>query len=287
MRITALARVLPATAATQPGVSWKAADLWNPPSLTEALGPGDVVINLAYASDLGEAENIRLLDNLTDACLRRRVSRLVHCSTAVVAGAARVQRVTESTRCEPRTPYERAKWAIEQRVLAARSRGLDVGIVRPTAVVGAGGRNLHKLATSLLRGSPVTNYVRACLFGHRIMHVVSVRTVAAALVHLAQLPAALDGNVYHVSSDDDPGNTFDQVEQVLRWALGQERSRLPAMPLPAAVLSVALGLAGRSDTDPKRRYDSAKLLATNFTPVHSVATAVHEFGRAFLTDEQR
>ena len=277
--IKAVARNIPSDAdLTRSGVTWLAADLLTSTSLKEVMEPRDVVINLAYMPDAGEADNVRLIDNVIEACLRSRVPRLVHCSTAIVAGATRASRVVESTPCEPRTPYEITKWALEQRVRNALSTGLDVGILRPTAILGPGGQNLLKLAKSLQTGSRIANYFRACLFGRRPMHLVPVRNVAAALLHLAVLPAALNGNIYNVSSDDDPTNNFESVEAILLRSLGLQPRKLPLLPLPMQVLALILRLLGRSVTNMARIYDSQKLLATNVVPVDSVADAVREFG---------
>jgi nucleoside-diphosphate-sugar epimerase len=107
--------------------------------------------------------------------------------------------VTESVTCVPATPYERIKWALERQVLGIHSESLDVGILRPTAIVGPGGANLLKLARALRGGSAVVNYLRASLFADRPMHLVPVRNVAAAVLHLAALPGPLGGNIYHVA----------------------------------------------------------------------------------------
>lgn len=279
--IKAVARNIPSDAdLTRERATWLAANLLTSTSLDEVLEPCDIVINLAYMSHAGKAENVRLIDNVIEACLRFRVARLVHCSTAIVVGAAPASRVVESTPCEPRTPYERTKWALEQRVLSALSRGLDVGIVRPTAIVGPGGQNLLKLARSLQNGSRIASYLRACLFGRRPMHLVPVRNVAAALLHLAVLPTALNGNVYQVSSDDDPDNNFHSVEGMLSRSLGLEPRKLPLLSLPGQVLALLLRFLGRSDTNLARHYDSTKLMATGFMPLDSVADAVREFGES-------
>jgi len=281
MPITAVARSIPPNAAhPDRGITWLAADLSIPTSLHNVLSPGDVVINLAYRSDAGEAENVAIIDNIVEACLRSRAARLVHCSTAAVAGAAQSSRLDETCPCVPSTPYEQTKWVLEQRVLSALSRGIDVGILRPTAIVGPGSQNLLKLAKSLQNGSRLASYLRASLFGRRPMHLVPVRDVAAALLHLATLPGALDGNIFIVSADDDPKNDFLSVEDILLRAMGRGSRTVPPVPVPRLVLSLLLRLRGRSGADVSRRYDASKLLATNFRRVDSVAGAVCEFGRS-------
>ncbi len=260
------------------GITWFEADLLKARSLDGVLAYGDVVCNLAYLPDAGETTNVTMIDNIIESCLRSRVARLVHCSTAVVVGAARASRIFESTTCVPLTCYEKTKWALEQRVLSALPRGIDVGILRPTAIVGPGGQNLLKLSTSLRNGNTVTNYLRASIFARRSMHLVPVRNVTAALFHVTGMPIALNGNIYHVSSDNDPNNNFKSIEEVLLRSLGLHARKLPLLPMPAGVLSLLLGLMGRSDTDTARIYDPGKLLDTGFKPVDSVVNAVREFG---------
>jgi len=277
--IMAVARNIPIDVdITQKGVIWFEADLSKATSLYDLLCAGDVVINLAYNIDADEVDNIGIVDNIINACLRSRVSRLVHCSTAVVAGATRVSRVVESTPCLPLTSYERTKWTIEKRVLSALARGLDVGILRPTAVVGPGGQNLLKLAASLVRGGAFANYLRASLFGRRPMHLVPVRNVTAALLHLSILPAASNGNIYIVSSDHDPSNNFHNIEEIMLRSLGLQPRKLPLLPIPSEVLSLALRLLGRSELGVIRIYDSEKLHDSGFKPIDSVESAVREFG---------
>jgi nucleoside-diphosphate-sugar epimerase len=288
LRIKAVVRNIPVDVdITQKGVIWLEADLSKATSLYDLLATGDVVINLAYKNDANEVDNIAIIDNIISACLRSRVSRLVHCSTAVVVGSTRVSRVIESTPCLPLTPYERTKWAIEQRVLGALPRGLDIRILRPTAVVGLGGQNLLKLATSLVGGSAFTNYLRASLFGRRPMHLVPVRNVTAALLHLSVLPAASDGNIYIVSSDHDPSNNFHNIEEIMLRSLGLQARKLPLLPIPSEVLSLALRLLGRSELGVTRIYDSEKLHDSGFKPIDSVENAVREFGEKIKNRKER
>jgi nucleoside-diphosphate-sugar epimerase len=282
MPIKAISRTTPSDVdIAQEGVTWIAVDILNIRALNEVLDAGDIVINLAFMSGASKFENICLIDNIIVACLNSKVARLVHCSTAVVVGATASSRVIESTTCKPLTPYEQTKWSLEQRVLESLSKGLDVGILRPTAVVGPGGKNLFKLARSLKSGNRVSNYFRASLYGKRHMHLVPVNNVVAALIHLAIFPRDLSGNIYILSSDDDYKNNFQDVEEILLQSLGQKPRYLPLLPLPKCLLSLLLRLLGRSDTNSIRIYDSSKLLSTNFKPIDSVMKAVIDFGDTF------
>lgn len=282
MPIKAVARRIPPDSVDADRISWVEAGLLDQSALERVLGPGDVVVNLAFMANSDEAENRRLLDNVINACLARRVQKIVHCSTAVVVGASPEVRVVETTACAPRTRYERIKWELEQQLLTAVSRGVDVGIVRPTAVVGPGGQNLLKLARSLRNGNAAANYLRACVFGRRPMHLVPVADVAAALLHLADPSKLLNGNIYIVSSkEEDQQNTYLAVETILADVLHVTRWSLPVLTIPLPMLSVLLRLCGRADASINRVYDSGKLGAAGFRSVQSVSDAVREFGRVF------
>jgi nucleoside-diphosphate-sugar epimerase len=269
------------------GVEWIQADLTDATSLERALRSDDTVLNLAFMPSAGMADNLAALDNLISVCSKRGVKRLIHCSTAMVAGSTRVHTIDEATECRPVTSYERCKLALEQRLLAeARSR-MEVVILRPTAIIGPGGANLVSLARSLLSGSPVLSYVRRSVFGNRPMHLVPVSTVVSAILHVAQLPSQIDGETFYVSADDDPDNRFAVVERILRSSLGLPPFQARAIPVPPGLLSVALCLRGRSDVDPARIYLWNKLRHTGFSPKETLADAIHDFGTWFLKSGNR
>lgn len=259
-------------------VEWIQADLAVPASLDRALHEAATVVNLAYAPHLSAAQNLQAVDNLISACRQRKVKRLVHCSTAVVAGTTPAHCVAEDTDCLPATPYERCKWAIEQRVVAAGRTGLDVVVLRPTAIVGPGGANLASLARNLVVGSALVNYCRRSLYADRQMHLVPVSTVVAAIVHAAHMPDHMAGEAFIVAADDDADNRFSSVEAILRAALGVAAVRMPAIPVARDLLSMALRLRGRSDLGQDRLYSWEKLRLTGFAPTETIADAVHGYG---------
>lgn len=283
--IKAVVRDIPTDAdVTQKGVTWVEADLMDPTSLYSVLSEGDVLINLAYMSNVGETENIGLVDNIIRACIRSKVARLVHCSTAVVVGNSKALRVDESSPCTPITPYEQTKWALEQRLLNALPIGLDIGILRPTAIVGPGGKNLLKLAEALKNGNQIVNYLKVCLLGMRPMHLVPVRNVVAALLHLAVCPSALEGNIYIVSSDEDPDNNFLRVEAILMETIGIGSRKLLPVTLPKILQSLLFRLMGLTDINLHRVYDSGKLHANSYKSVDSVADAIRGFAESLRLD---
>lgn len=268
-------------------IIWYTADLLVPGSLDHILEAGDIVIHLAYMKSGSKADNLLIMDNVIDACHRNHVARLVHCSTAIVVGRVTDLHVSEATCCVPFTPYERIKFAMEQRVQqAVVAFGLDAVILRPTAIVGAGGENLVKLAESLRYGSRIQAYLRACFFNRRQMHVVPAQTVVAAIMHLSVQQIAPNGSVYIVSSDDEKKNNFLSIETMLLKSLGLKPRAVPLLIVPLSILSLVLKCLGRSESNPRRIYDSKKILETGFIPKASVYDAVNELGKWLAEDKK-
>ena len=277
--IKAVAQSLPKTYnIKQKNISWYKVNLLNPGSLDFVLEHGDIVINLVYMHDRSGRDNSLLLKNILDSCYRKGVSRMIYCSTAGVVGCTKESQITEITACFPLTNYENIKYNLEHQLLQNKLKKLDIGILRPTSVVGPGGNSLHKLALDLKSSSWLKNYLRACLYNTRPMHLVSVINVANALLHLALIHKPLNYNIYIVSSDEDPNNNFKQVEECLIQTMELKKRSFPIIPIPKTVLSFLLRLRGRSHFNMMRRYSSQKLRSTGFVEIDSVLSAVKLFG---------
>lgn len=283
--VKAVVREIPTYVGTnQKNVTWIAADLMKPESLKHILLEGEIVINLAYIYDGDKTENLRLIDNVIKACLLAKSSRLIHCSTAAVAGNTKKKCVNELTLCEPSTSYERTKFEIETRLISSLKNELDVGIIRPTAIVGYGGKNLRKLANSLLNGNRITNYLKTCVMGKMPMHLVPIRNVVNALLFLADSSEKLNGNIFLISSDDEIDNNYQRVEEILLEALNLGRRRLSPIFLPRIIQLIVFRLFGRNDFNMYRTYDSKKLKDYGFEPVDSVNEAIRQFSHSIKAD---
>lgn len=253
-------------------------DLHDAASIEKLVKPGCTVINLAYLRNCGESENLAVTDKLLAACRDAAVGRLIHCSTAEVAGRVRENRVTEETPCNPVTEYGITKLKIEQAVAkAAAQKYFDAAIVRPTAVFGAEGEQLQKLASDLRTGNPWLNYAKSCLFGERRMNLVNIGNVVAAIIFLIRYPNPIGGEVFIVSDGDDPKNNFAYIERFLLDALDIDDYPLPRLALPLWMLSALLAIRGRNNTNPLCNYDPGKLLRLGFERPISLADGLAEY----------
>ncbi|MBW2660876.1 MAG: NAD(P)-dependent oxidoreductase [Deltaproteobacteria bacterium] len=256
--------------------NWLVADLLNPHSIEQILTPGSTVINLAYSGFFSSEDNITMVENLVQSCRRAKVSKLLHCSTAVVVGENPSSTVSEDTKCLPVTPYEKTKYQIENLLLDAASDDFEIYILRPTTVIGPGGQNLKKLLWAIEAGNSVINHIRSSVLGNRNLNLVAVKDVVRALMHLIK-PSSFHSGVYICSADDDPDNRYDKVEAIMRELL-EKQKRIKPTPLPKQILEVMLRFsksgAGRFAN---RNYSSEKLFHTGFQRSEPVAQAVREF----------
>jgi nucleoside-diphosphate-sugar epimerase len=260
---------------------WLVADLRVPRSVHAILVPGDTVVNLAYSEAATSEENMAMVHHLAEACRRANVAKLVHCSTAVVVGDNPSSMITEETECFPVTPYEKTKHQIEKLLMDSTSDDFKVYILRPTAVLGAGGRNLRKMLHDIEAGNRAINYMRSSLFGKRALNLVAVKDVVGALLHLSMSTPCPSG-VYICSADDDPDNRYDRVECIMRKLLGTQRGIRP-IPIPEQLLTLTLRLSrSGSGRFANRCYSTAKLLGAGYQRRASVAQAVREYVQSEL-----
>lgn len=265
----------------QKNVTWVEADILIPSSLNNIIQNGDVVINLAYIASGSDIKNLQLIDNIINACMNKKASRLLHCSTAVVVGSTLKTKITEDETCYPLSSYEKNKLMLEKSLLSIPSKILDVGILRPTAIIGPGGRNLLKFVKSYKDSTRFINYIRSCLFSYRPMHLVPVNDVADALIHLAFYPSNLNRNIFIISADDDINNNFNRVEKILMDSLGLKPYFIPVIPLPLFILSFLLWIKNRSATNMKRIYIYEKIRLTGFKRRDTLKKAIYEFSKNY------
>lgn len=264
-------------------VSWVRGDLGDPGIAADLLTRGGTLIHLAYPGSWSPQAHLASITQLARAAAEHGVQRVVHCSTAVVAGATPDEQVRETTPPVPHTEYERSKLALESAWRVHATGRFDLVIARPSAVFGPGGRNLLKLADALSGGNPAVNYLRSSLFGSRRMNLVCISNVIAALEFLAEREEMFDGAAFLISDDDDPLNNFRDVERILNREFGAADYPLPPLPVPPVLLGLLLRLAGRSNANPQRVYDSARLQETGWRKTCGLEQGLREFAAWYLS----
>jgi len=143
-----------------PDVDYRTLDICDAAALRNALEGVDYIFNLAsvhldvHASfEKFAAVNVRALERLVELCSEARVRRLVQVSSVGVYGHVVLPPAREDAPLNPENMYERTKMAGEEAARRAAERtGLDVVVVRPSWVYGAGCPRTEKLIRSLRKG---------------------------------------------------------------------------------------------------------------------------------------
>lgn len=239
-------------------------DLLSLDSLEDLVVPGCTVINLAYFTSNSVQDNLEAMRNLSNICAKNHVKRLIHCSTAVVAGRVNQDVIYENTICHPNSDYEVAKLRIEHALMDSALNRFEISVLRPTAVFGPGGKNLLKLAHELLKSNPLKRYLKSCLFNHRSMNLVCIQNVVAALVFLLDTNQKVDREIFIVSDDDSPINNYQDVEDILMKNIETKPYIFPRIPIPSILLNVLLFLNRNSITNPRVKFSDDKLSSLGF-----------------------
>jgi nucleoside-diphosphate-sugar epimerase len=132
--------------------------------------------------------NVDLVERTLEAGARAGVRRFVFVSSVGVHGFPSRLPVSEDAPYAPRTMYAATKVEAEVKVRrAARDRGIELAIVRPSIVYGAGDRNgmLDKMA-AMIRGG-VYRIVGA---GDNVLHHAHVDDIVAGIWLAATMPEA-------------------------------------------------------------------------------------------------
>lgn len=244
------------------------------------------VVNLVYLWGAGEAGNLAAMHNLLEACQAAHVGRVIHCSTAAVVGRVPDNLITENTACRPKTEYGRTKLKTEDAVISAARDNFDAVILRPTSVFGPGGNSLKKLATDLMSGHRLRNYLKSCLFGWRRINLVHVANVVAAILFLVNRNENLKGEVFIVSEDDSPKNNFTDVESRLMQEFNLPYYRV-RMPMPSRILALLLALLGHNNINPRCNYAPDKLLGLGLKRPVSFEAGLAEYALWFYAFHQK
>lgn len=159
------------------------ADLLDPAAIEKHVEGCEAVFHVAalYSYDADpemiERVNVEGTRNVVQACIRRRVRRLVHTSTAGTCGPVPGRPATEADAppaWELAVPYKRTKLAAERIVLDAAGDGLDAVVVNPTTPVGDGDRK--PTPTGRMIAGVVSGRIRG--YVDTGLNVVDVRDVA-------------------------------------------------------------------------------------------------------------
>lgn len=231
-----------------PGVEWLSGNLGNSDDTDRLLVDVDVVVHLAGRAHVADKTvvqrqqfvevNVGLTVDLAHAAIRHGVRRFVFASSIGVLGSPSGAEtpLTETSVPDPEGTYARSKLAAEQELFEVAPGGIEVTVVRPTLVFGAGApgnvRRLVRLASSGIP-LPLGN-----LSGKRSF--VGVRNLSDLFALCCTHPQAA-AQIFVAA--DDTALSVPEILEALGAGLGR---RVRIWSLPGSMLTVAARLLGRS-----------------------------------------
>ena len=262
-------------------------DLLNLEKVANHIEQDSIIINLAYLSGQTSDVNLQVINNLLDICIEKKIKKMIHCSTAVVAGKLRNKVITEETICNPKNNYERTKYKIEHIIIEKTRYHFPITILRPTAVFGENGKNLLKLANEIKEGNQVTNYLKSCLFQSRKMNLVAVENVVAAIIFLINLEQINSSETLIISDDDNEDNNYQYIKAFLSTQLNPNYSSFPVIKFPICVLTILQRLFKKPSINPLQIFSNQKLYQAGFRRKVTLDEALRNFSDWYKTEETK
>ncbi len=231
-------------------------DIYNTGSLRQLCKDVAVLVILTHLDNL---PSNNLIKNIVQICVKGGVKRIIYCSSAVIVGDVKEDVITESTICNPVNSYEKHKLIVERLLTEECKNKIQLAILRPTAVFGKGGKNLIKLANSILYGNKIVNYIKSSMNQDRKMHLVYIRNVTEALYFLIISKENFSSEIFIISDDDCMSNNYRDVELLLTKHLLGVDKLVPRILIPKIVLKLILFIKYKRSVNTKRIYSSKKI----------------------------
>lgn len=203
----------PAAIAHGGDIEYRVCDIRDEPALAQALEGVNYVFNLAslhldvHASlEQFQSVNVKALERVVELCAGARVRRLIQVSSVGVYGHVASPPAKEDAPLHPENNYERTKAAGEEVARRAADRtGLDLVIIRPSWVYGAGCPRTAKLLRSLRKGRFF--YIGK---GNNLRHPIYIDDFLEGAEQAATASPALAGSTFNLA-----GPRWMTVEQMV------------------------------------------------------------------------
>ena len=229
---------------------------------SEWLDGVDAVVHLANIANDPSVELDPLLSwevnvlagrNLIHQAVKSGVHQFIYASSGSVYGVSTAPRVTEEVELLPISTYNKTKMVAEQVFLSFRDK-IRVHCLRPATTCGFSPRMRLDVAVNLLTMHAFINKKISVLGGDQVRPNIHIKDMVRAYLHFLDSPELPDG-VYNVGFEN---LSIMEIAQMVADRTGAKIERLPS-------------------NDPRSyRQDSAKLLATGFSPVFTVSDAIDE-----------
>jgi nucleoside-diphosphate-sugar epimerase len=209
---------------------WSYLDM-SKPVVPEKLAGGRVMCHLAYSVRAGRENttyNRRLLEAVN---ARSEIKQMILMSSVSVYGASELPVVDEKSPCDPSGDYAETKLACEKVWLEGLREDCKLTVLRPTEVIGPGGKGLRSLIRDATE-RPFIGMLKRSLLHRRVLHYVAVSNVVAAVLFCLGRSQPSAQEIFIVSDDCQPENrSYAMMQDTVRKLSGRRPLPGPAMPL--------------------------------------------------------
>jgi len=243
---------------SHPGISVYQGDITQFDDLKNALSGCAGVIHCAGEKNDTKAMeriNVTATSNLFSLAQDMNIDTFIHLSSVGVIGKTRSRIIDEMTQCNPMNMYEETKYKAENIVRQGLPNG-KVIIIRPTNVFGP---------TTIREwvDSNVTSKVRSFIKGKENAHLVYVEDIADATKYLLENQSEKEVETYIISSDEEAGNTFHDIQIMLSRKIVMLSSPLP-VSAPLFIPYYLRLIKNKTTNYGNKIYSSGKLFKTGF-----------------------
>lgn len=255
-------------------IQYVVGDLTDPVSLKKFLEGGEILVSIAHP-DFSQSyrANLHWASLMASTVNLSSIRRVVHISTATVVGKTGSELIDEATGCNPGDCYERSKLQAER--YFSDTLDTELVILRPTEIVGVGGKNLVKLINDLTVESRLKSYFRLFFSGSRKMNLVSVIDVARAIQFFVYTPLAEKQSIYIVSDSRYSSLNYSSIHALVAHELGFKRfKKIPS--LHRSLLSIMLYIRGRSQYNSAAIYSGDSICDAGFQFTDNLVDRISE-----------
>lgn len=219
--------------------------------------------------------NVDGTERLIDIVNGASVEYFCFISSAGVIGRTKDSLIDEETPCNPQTIYESTKWDAEKAVMKGQMNCRTV-VLRPTNVID---EQLPGPVQSSL-ANPAISRAIGIFRGAESAHILHAKDVADAALYFAD-KCSDHPEIYFVSRDDDPANTFGGIQALIdreQKAKGNGKTSKNYF-LPIWFVKLIRRLFLRADIPSDSCFTADKLFSTGFC----YKTTIAEFVREIIT----
>ena len=234
---------------------------FNEENLKNIFDEGDIVLNCVYSKS---NQNEHIIENIISAANHCRISKLIHISSAVVAGYQEKKDIDENIKCMPITNYQKLKYKIEERLINSKLK-CNLIILRPTAIFGKEGLNFMKNLEEIKNSSFLKNIFKFLILGNRQMHLVNINNVIDSINFVIEKDFDNTKELFIVSQDYDPNNTYKNIFiYAYKKIHNQDISFLKRFVLPESILFLIFKIFRKRYEEIFSIYSSNKIKLAGF-----------------------